>query len=334
MARTTQKTSRKTLPVVPLAVLLLGGSCLGVAPVIVKSVDLPPEASAFYRVALSAPIFAAGAVLFARPVAPRSAGPVPKLDTWVLCLLTAFIFAADLVLMHMAIRLSDVAVATLLTNSAPFFVGILGLMGLTARPDLNFWVMLPIALAGCALLIGTPQGTQQIWGNVLALSAAFCYACYVIGVTELRKRGLSMLPIMAAVTLVSTLFLLPFLAAQGFPLPRTPRTVMMLLVLVVIGQILGQGLTTIALKDLPSSLSSLVLLVQPVVAGGLSWYFLSETLNSVQLLGILTVLAALAGAAFLPPHRSATKMRSKGLKTAHDRFGDSVRDRIRLRGEP
>ncbi|NSX56840.1 DMT family transporter [Sulfitobacter sp. 1151] len=81
----------------------------------------------------------------------------------------------------------------------------------------------------------------------------------------------------------------------------------MLLVLVLIGQILGQGLTTIALKDLPPSLSSLVLLVQPIVAGCLSWYFLSETLNGMQLLGMFIVLVAIAGAAFLPTHWLANK---------------------------
>jgi drug/metabolite transporter (DMT)-like permease len=220
-----------------------------------------------------------------------------------LSFLTAFIFAADLVLMHMAIRLSDVAVATLLTNFAPFFVGILGLIGLTARPDVNFWFMLPIALAGCALLIGSPQSTDtQIIGNILALSAAFCYACYVVGVTELRKRGRSTISIMTVVTIVSTIFLLPLFASQGFPLPTTLETVALLLVLVLIGQILGQGLTTIALKELPASLSSLVLLVQPIIAGCLSWYFLSEALSAVQLIGMSMVLLAIAGAAFLPKH--------------------------------
>ena len=300
MTQRAQSTSRKFGFVWPLAVLLLGGGCLGVAPVIVKSIDLSPEASAFYRVALSAPIFAIGTVLFALNIV-RSTEPVRRINTKVLCLLTALIFAADLILMHMAIRLSNVAIATLLTNCAPFFVGILGLIGLATRPELKFWVMLPIALGGCVLLIGAPQGADtQVLGYILALLAAFCYACYVVSVTELRKRGLSTLPVMAVVTIVSTVFLLPFFAAQGFPLPETIQTVLMLLVLVLIGQILGQGLTTIALKDLPPSLSSLVLLVQPIVAGCLSWYFLSETLNGVQLLGMLVVLVAIAGAAFLP----------------------------------
>ncbi|HDZ53417.1 hypothetical protein LCGC14_0043620 [marine sediment metagenome] len=294
--------SHSRLPASSFAVLLLGGCCLGVAPVVVKAIDLSPEASAFYRVALSAPIFAAGTIFIARNVA-RSTETVHWLSTRMLYLLTAFIFAADLVLMHMAIRLSDVAVATLLTNFAPFFVGILGLIGLTSRPDVNFWFMLPIALAGCALLIGSPQSTDtQIIGSILALSAAFCYACYVVGVTELRKRGRSTISIMTVVTVVSTIFLLPLFASQGFPIPTTFETVALLFVLVLIGQILGQGLTTIALKELPASLSSLVLLVQPIIAGCLSWYFLSEALSAVQLIGMSMVLLAIAGAAFLPKH--------------------------------
>jgi drug/metabolite transporter (DMT)-like permease len=123
-----------------------------------------------------------------------------------------------------------------------------------------------------------------------------------VGVTELRKRGRSTISIMTVVTVVSTIFLLPLFASQGFPIPTTFETVALLFVLVLIGQILGQGLTTIALKELPASLSSLVLLVQPIIAGCLSWYFLSEALSAVQLIGMSMVLLAIAGAAFLPKH--------------------------------
>lgn len=273
---------------------------MGVAPVVVKSIDLSPEVSAFYRVALSAPIFAIGAVMFAHR-ALQTKQPMFRLNTKVLCLLTALIFAADLVLMHIAIRYSNVAVATLLVNCSPFFVGILGILGLTARPEVRFWVMLPVALAGCVLLVGALQGAKsQMLGNILALLAAFCYACYVIGVTELRRRGLTTLPIMACVTIVSMISLFPLFVVQGAPLPQTQKTILLLLALVIMGQMLGQGLTTLALKDLPSSLSSLVLLVQPIVAGALSWYFLSEALTVMQLIGMTMVLTAIGGAAFMP----------------------------------
>jgi hypothetical protein len=47
MANPTDKKDQRRLPAVPLAVLLLGGSCLGVAPAVVKSIDLSPEVSAF-----------------------------------------------------------------------------------------------------------------------------------------------------------------------------------------------------------------------------------------------------------------------------------------------
>lgn len=80
MANSTNNKDQRRLPAVPLAILLLGGSCLGVAPVVVKSIDLSPEISAFYRVALSAPIFAIGAVWFARNTV-LSVNPVFRLNT-------------------------------------------------------------------------------------------------------------------------------------------------------------------------------------------------------------------------------------------------------------
>ncbi|MFN3688702.1 hypothetical protein [Salinarimonas sp.] len=44
----------------------------------------------------------------------------------------------------------------------------------------------------------------------------------------------------------------------------------MLAALVIVGQLAGQGLVVTALKDLPVSLGSLVLLLQPVSAAALS----------------------------------------------------------------
>jgi drug/metabolite transporter (DMT)-like permease len=116
----------------------------------------------------------------------------------------------------------------------------MGLMGLTKRPDRRFWFMLPIALGGCVLLVGTPQdGNSQFFGSVLSLLAAFLYACDVICVTKLRQRGAGTSTIMAAVTVVSTIFIFPLYAWHGFPLPQSGQTILMLLALVIVGQIPG-----------------------------------------------------------------------------------------------
>src|SRR5260221_671159 len=135
-----------------LGILFMGGLCLVMAPVIVKSVALAPEISAFYRVLLAAPAFAAFAWLF--PAIPTKVASSPPRAFILLYALTAISFAADLALMHVSIRMTNVALATLFTNCAPFFVGLMGLFGLSDRPTRRFWQALPVALLGVLLLIG------------------------------------------------------------------------------------------------------------------------------------------------------------------------------------
>lgn len=277
----------------PMAALVAGGVCLGVAPVAVKALDLAPEVSAFYRVLLAAPVFALSAMLLPRP-SPTNGGKGASVGLYTLA---AFVFAADLVVMHLAIRMTDVAVATLLTNCAPFFVGLMGLVGLADKPRRSFWLALPIALAGAALLIGANvSGGGSALGDALALLASALYAGYLVCVRALRERGASTVAIMASVTGASALLLVPLFLAAGAPVPTDAETWALLAALVIVGQLVGQGLVVTALKDLPVSLGSLVLLLQPVSAAALSWAWLGEVLAPVQVVGIAVVLLAIAGA--------------------------------------
>jgi drug/metabolite transporter (DMT)-like permease len=275
-----------------MSTLLAGGICLGVAPVIVKAVELPPEVSAFYRVLMSAPAFAVAALLGGVSASRTASTAKP---TALLFALAAVCFAADLAIMHLAIRMTNVAVATLFTNCAPFFVGLLGIVGLSDRPTRRFWQALPMALVGAILLIGAnSMGGGAISGDLLALCAAMFYAGYLVIVRELRAQGATSSSVMVWVTAISTILLLPLFVMAGAPVPTSWQTWSLILVLVFVGQFLGQGLVTIALRQLPASLSSIVLLIQPVIAAVLSWAILSETLDFLQISGMVIVLAAIA----------------------------------------
>lgn len=275
-----------------LLTLFAGGLCLGVSPFVVKTVDLAPEVSAFYRVLLAAPAFVAFAYLL--PPA-RTAGRETSRPPMYLYALTAALFAADVAVMHISIRMTNVAVATLLTNCAPFFVGLAGLIGLSDRPTKSFWLALPLALIGIVLLIGLASlSGGSMAGNLLALVAAMFYGGYLVGVRALRARGAAPAFLMVWVTAGSAILLIPLFVAAGAPFPTDLRTWLLLSVLILVGQVIGQGLVTMALRDLPASLSSLVLLIQPIVAAALSWVFLSETLTLIQAAGMAIVLGAIA----------------------------------------
>jgi drug/metabolite transporter (DMT)-like permease len=300
-----------------LALLICGGACLGVAPVVVKALPFAGEVSAFWRVAISAPIFIAFAwQARAEPPAERRE-PSPSL---LLFAIAAVLFAADLTVMHLAIRLTDVAVATLLTNCAPFFVGVLGLVGFADRPSRRFWIALPIAIGGVFLLLGiSGGGGVHLAGDAIALCAAALYGGYLVAVKALRARGASPVAIMAAVTSGSAILISPLFLLAGAPIPVDARTWLLIIVLVLVGQIAGQGLVAIALKRLSVSSGSLVLLIQPAVAGVLSCLLLGENLSPLQLIVIASILAAIwIGTTGQPADKRATSGSLRGLEREAD----------------
>jgi drug/metabolite transporter (DMT)-like permease len=110
--------------------------------------------------------------------------------------------------------------------------------------------------------------------------------------------------LMVWITAGSAALLAPLFLAAGAPVPADSRTWALLVTLALVGQVAGQGLVTIALRELPASLDSIVLLIQPLVAAGLSWALLSETLSGLQVFGMSLVLVAI-GAATMESHESS-----------------------------
>lgn len=276
--------------------LVCGGICLGISPLIVKALPLSADVSAFYRVAFSAPLF----LVFSlwqpgrtEEAGPPDAGKGPAL--W-LYGLSAILFAADLLTMHIAIRLTNASVATLFTNCAPFFVGIFGMLGLSDRPTSSFWSALPLALCGIVLIVGLSafNDDNDLSGDVVALFAGFFYGGYLVVIRRLKQDGAQSSHIMAWVTAGSAFILAPLLLFQQQILPQDLQTVLLLAALVLVGQVAGQGLVTIALKTLHVTSSSIVLLIQPVVVAPLAWLVLGESLSPMQILGMSIVLASIA----------------------------------------
>lgn len=276
--------------------LVAGGISLGTAPILVKGMPLPPESSAFFRVLLSAPFFLVLALWWSpqRRKNEDEAPPVACAPLY-LYLLAAVFFAADLLAMHIAIKAINTSIATLFTNAAPLFVALFGLMGLTDRPDARFGRALPLALAGLFLLVGIAafDPTAPLWGYAVGLAAGGFYAAYLIAVRALKSRNAGSAGIMASVTIGSAVILSPLLLLPGFVVPREAMVWLQVMALVVFGQVLGQGLVTVALRHLPVASSSVVLMIQPVFVAAVSWPILGEILGGWQLAGMSLILMAM-----------------------------------------
>ena len=283
--------------------LLAGASLLGVAPVTVKALPFDAEVSAFYRVILAVPFMAMICLLKREQI---SALPKDRHFYW-FTLLAVIFFCADLTTMHFAIQYTDVAIATLLTNCAPFFIVIMGLSGIVEKPKRQEVACLLLAISGMYVLCLMGKSTRHdYWGEALSLLAALFYAAYIVTIKKVRTYNCSPSAIMLYITAGCSLVLLPVFILSGAPLPATLKTWGLLLILVLCGQVFGQLLVTLSLKSLSASFSSIVLLLQPIIATVLSWLLLGEVLTSTELTGMTIVLLAIAASSLDFNKRAST----------------------------
>ena len=109
-----------------------------------------------------------------------------------------------------------------------------------------------------------------------------------------RDAGVSTLRLMAWSTSMTAVALLPVALLSPQPsLPQSPAGWAILAALALVSQVLGQGLIAFGFVHLSASLSSVSLLLQPVLATLLAWALFSETIGPSQLIGGGVVLGGI-----------------------------------------
>ena len=272
----------------PLAALVTGSALLAFGPMLVRLADVGPVASAFWRMALAAPVLVLVA-LWAR----RSSGGVPvKGLPWGLAALAGFFFAADLVAWHLGIVRTTTANATLFANTTAFMLAGWAIVAKRQNPGASTLKALALAGAGSLLLFGTSAQVSpaHLVGDLLSLTAAALYTGYLLTVIRLRDR-LPTSTVLAMSTLASVVVLLPLaLIEPGSIWPTDWRPVVGL---AITSQLVGQGLMVFASGRLPAPVIGIGLLVQPLVSAAAGWLVFGELLGPVELLGAALVAAAL-----------------------------------------
>jgi drug/metabolite transporter (DMT)-like permease len=268
-----------------LPALLLGATFISLSPIFVRLTDVGPTASAFWRVALAAPLL--------WPLLLLSRETAPGAVSWKLLLAAGCAFAGDLVFWHWSIRFTSVANSTLLANLSAPFVTLAVWIFWRQRPSGMFAVGLALALIGVAMLVRTSLAFSPtaLLGDAFGVITALFYAAYILAVKGLRDRGAATLYVMAVATTLTAAILLPVALASGEALlPQSAQGWLVLIGLAWISHCAGQGLIAYSLAHLPAAFSSVGLLLQPVMAGIFAWLILSEPLAALQIAGGAVVL--------------------------------------------
>ena len=257
--------------------------------IFVRWAGVPGTVSAFYRVLI------AGIVLITWRVVRGSTRPFSSRAAWVTVIGGVF-FALDLALWNTAVMKTQAAVASILGNNTPIFVGLMTWVVFRRRPRAAFWIGLALALAGCLAIMSASirhASRGSLSGDALALIASVFFAAYLV-VTERVRQSMDTLTFNALAIAGSIVALLAFcvflrLPLSGFP----PRTWIALAGLGLISQVMAYYALVYALGHLPATVTSVGLLAQVPCTAALAWLLLGEPLGAAQLAGGAIVLAGI-----------------------------------------
>lgn len=280
-----------------LLALIVGGACIGLAPIFARLSDVGPFATGGYRMAIA--LLVSGALLAGQggDSAARAESRLRRLRPADLAFaaLAGVFFAGDLACFFWALGETSVAHATLLVNLAPVFALLGGWLLFAERPRRSTLVGLAVALAGAAMLSlgGADAGVTSLKGDLGAVAAAVFYAAYLVAVKRAR-RGIpsDVFLVVSGASAMAALFPLSMLAGEAM-VPVTWQSVLALLGLGLIGHALAHRLISNGLAVLPVGYASVVLLVQPTVAAIVAWAAFGEALDAVELLGIAAALTGI-----------------------------------------
>lgn len=259
--------------------------------IFVRWADTPGTVSAFYRVLIAGMILIPwwGIRGSTRPVSTRHAA---------IAIAGGVFFALDLALWNTAVMKTQAAVASILGNNTPIFVGLMAWLVLRKRPQASFWVGLALALAGCVLIMSVTlrsgaAARGSLSGDALALIASVFFAAYLI-VTERVRRSMDTLTFNAlaiggSIATLLAIALVLALPLSGYP----PRTWAALAGLGLVSQLAAYYALVYALGHLPATITSVGLLAQVPCTALLAWLLLGEPLTAVQMAGGAVVLAGI-----------------------------------------
>jgi drug/metabolite transporter (DMT)-like permease len=276
--------SKSVTPLKPMLALVGGAIAIGFAPIFVRLSEVGLNATAFWRLALSLPVFWV--------LCWRTGDTAVPVRGYGLLTIAGIFFALDLIFWHASIALTSVANATLLANLTPVAVVIFYWLVMKQRPAARFLLGAALALAGATGLAlgGTPPPGGGLEGDLYGVMTSIVYAGYLLAVERARTSvsGLKVALVSSAVAMLITGAVAMASGENFWPASGTGWAV--LAGLAVLCHALGQGGIIWALGQLPASLSSVVILIQPVVAAGLGWLWLGESLGQNDVLFAALVL--------------------------------------------
>ncbi|MBI4611811.1 MAG: EamA family transporter [Candidatus Rokubacteria bacterium] len=204
-------------------------------------------------------------------------------------------FAANSYCYYTTLSLTNVATAILLIYLAPIFLALYEGLVLRRWPAPSTLAAIALAVGGCFVLVrGYDPGTLRLnlAGLGFGLTTAGAFATYTVASQRMLRAYDSWTVLLYGFGIGSAAWwvLFPLWASAG--VENSARTWSLIVAIALGGTLLPHGLFVRGLTYLPPTHATLLSTMEPVIAAGVAYLVLGETMAPAQYAGGLLVLAA------------------------------------------
>jgi drug/metabolite transporter (DMT)-like permease len=277
----TDRSRRLGLGAVAIAVV-----CFSISSSLVKKSGAPGAGIAFWRLLAAAILW--NTILVAR-------GGRPSWTTTRKLALPGAFFGLNLSLFFVAVSHTSIAHAEFLGALTPLILIPAGARLFHERVDPRSLGWGALALAGMALVLfaGPAKGAAKLSGDLIVLCAVLGWAGYLLSAKRARVRY-DVVELMAGVTPIATLAIVPVLVADGTDLALPWRGWLVVGLLTFLTGLGAHGLVVFAQRAVPVATIGMLQVAQPALAVAWAFVLLDEQIRPIQLVGMGMVLLGLA----------------------------------------
>lgn len=207
--------------------------------------------------------------------------------------LLGVLFGISSLLYFTAITMISVSVATLLIYTAPVFVVIFSVLTGDERMTANILLSLIIASIGLYLILDLSVDTVNLKGILFGLSGGFFYSLFVVGGNRFTA-GINPLLVTACSLTATFLFhLCVSLVSNQLSLIQPPLVWGYGVLIALFGSTVGIGFLYKAIQLIGGSKTSIIAIMEPVVAIVLAAILFHERMTLLQLAGGTLIIGAI-----------------------------------------
>jgi len=265
----------------PYLTLATGILALSFSAMFVRWANAPGPITGLYRVFLAS--------LILTPFFVRNIFKTNKINSRNITfpIIAGLFTAGDFALWNTSVNYTTAANATLLGNTAPFWVALGAWLLFREKLNRRFWFGLGLALAGAILILGTDFINQPRLGvgDLMAIGSGVFYAGYMLSTQRSRQHHNPLTHFWLMGVSASLGLLLINLALGNSITGYSIQSWLVFFTAAIISQIAGYMSITYALGYLPASIVSPTMVGQPIVTAVLAIPLLGEIPTGLQIIG-------------------------------------------------